>query len=78
MEIASKSRGSNTNEHEISRELVKPHELLSEMRDDERITIPRNRRAIRHGAAIGFRRQEIASLLGASRYRKPVQETEAA
>jgi type IV secretion system protein VirD4 len=78
MEVASKSRGSNTNEHEISRELVKPHELLSEMRDDERITIPRNRRAIRHGAAIGFRREEIATLLGASRYRRPVEETEAA
>jgi type IV secretion system protein VirD4 len=75
MEIASKSRGSNTNEHEISRELAKPHELLAEMRDDERITIPRNRRAIRHGAAIGFRREGISAMLGQSRYRKTPEQS---
>jgi hypothetical protein len=40
-----------TNEHEISRSLAMPHELLCEMRADERITIVRNRRPIRHGAA---------------------------
>lgn len=69
MEVASRSRGSNTNEHEISRELAKTHELLTEMRDDERITIVRNRRPIRHGAAIAFRRPELRCRLGQSRYR---------
>ena len=69
MEVASRSCGSNTNEHEISRELAKTHELLTEMRDDERITIVRNRRPIRHGAAIAFRRPELRCRLGQSRYR---------
>lgn len=50
-------------------------ELPSEMRDDERITIVRNRKPIRHGAAIGFRRPEIAALLGTSWYRPNTQET---
>lgn len=78
-EIGSRSRGSNTNEHEINRELAKPHELLSEMRDDERITIVRNRKPLRHGAAIGFRRPEIAALLGSSRYQpSPRKAAEAA
>ena len=36
------------------------------MRDDEKLTLARNRRPIRHGAAIGFRRPEIRPLLGSS------------
>ena len=68
--IQSGSRGSNVSEHEISRELAKPDELLADMRDDERITIIRNRRPMRHGAAIGFRRPEIAAVLGQSSYRQ--------
>jgi type IV secretion system protein VirD4 len=70
MELSSSSKGSNTNEHEISRALAMPHELLSEMRDDERITIVRSRRAIRHGAAIAFRRPELSRMLGESIYRQ--------
>ena len=68
--VQSGSHGTNTNEHEISRELAKPDELLADMRDDERITLVRNRRPIRHGAAIGFRRPEIACLLGTTSYRQ--------
>ena len=64
MEIASNPRGQNVDEHEISRELAKPQELLAGMRDDEKLTLARNRRPIRHGAAIGFRRPEIRPLLG--------------
>ncbi|MEA2737239.1 MAG: type secretion system protein VirD4 [Acetobacteraceae bacterium] len=70
MEIASSSRGSNTSEHEISRDLAKPHELLADMRDDERITLVRNRPPMRHGAAIAFRRREMAHLLGETSYRQ--------
>ncbi len=68
--VQSGSRGTNTNEHEISRELAKPDELLADMRDDERITLVRNQRPMRHGAAIGFRRQEIAVVLGQTSYRR--------
>ncbi len=70
--VQSGSRGTNTNEHEISRELAKPDELLADMRDDERITLVRNQRPMRHGAAIGFRRPEIAVVLGQTSYRRQV------
>ncbi len=70
--IQSGSRGTNINEHEISRELAKPDELLAEMRDDERITLIRNQRPMRHGAAIGFRRAEISVVLGQTTYRQKV------
>ena len=66
------SRGTNTNEHEISRELAKPDELLADMRDDERITLVRNQRPMRHGAAIGFRRPGISVVLGQTSYRQQV------
>jgi len=70
LEVASSSAGSNTSEHEISRDLAKPHELLADMRDDERITLVRNRPPMRHGAAIAFRRPEMAHLLGETSYRQ--------
>ena len=69
-ELPSGSKGTSTNENEISRELAKPHELLADMRDDERITLVRNRAPIRHGAAIAFRRPELAHLLGETSYRR--------
>ena len=69
-ETANASKGTNTSEHEISRELAKPHELLAGMRDDERITLVRNRPPIRHGAAIAFRRADMAHLLGETSYRR--------
>jgi type IV secretion system protein VirD4 len=64
------SQGENTSEHEISRDLAKPSELLCGLRDDERITLVRNERPMRHGASIAFRRPEMASLLGATSYRR--------
>jgi type IV secretion system protein VirD4 len=64
LEMPSMSAGSGTNEHEISREVAKPHELLQEMRADETITIIRNGRPIRHGAAIYFRRPEMLLMTG--------------
>ncbi|WP_426960338.1 type IV secretory system conjugative DNA transfer family protein [Muricoccus radiodurans] len=68
MDMPTSSAGSNLNEHEISREVAKPHELLQEMRGDERITLPRGERPIRHGAAIGFRRAAIAAQLRETSY----------
>jgi type IV secretion system protein VirD4 len=66
------SQGENQSEHEISRDLAKPHELLSGMRDDERLTLVRNEQPMRHGAAIAFRRPEMARLLGETSYRRNV------
>lgn len=71
LEIGSASRGSNVNEQEIARDLASPDELLADLRDDERITLVRNRRPARHGAAIAFRRPEFACLLGTTSYRQP-------
>jgi type IV secretion system protein VirD4 len=68
--LISNSQGENTSEHEISRDLAKPHELLAGMRDDERITLVRNKPPMRHGAAIAFRRPEMAKLLGETSYRR--------
>lgn len=68
VEPGSRSSGSTTSESEVARELAKPAELLADFRDDERLTLVRNRRPIRHGAAIAFRRPELAPLLGRSDY----------
>ncbi len=68
--MVSSSLNKGTSEHEISRDLAKPHELLADMRDDERITLIRNRPPMRHGAAIAFRRKEMAIVLGATSYRQ--------
>jgi type IV secretion system protein VirD4 len=68
--VISASQGENTSEHEISRDLAKPHELLAGLRDDERITLVRNQPPMRHGAAIAFRRREMAALLGETSYRR--------
>ena len=63
-EASSASKGSNTNEHEVARDLAKVSELLADMRADERITLYGNARPIRHGAAIAFRRPAMQALLG--------------
>ena len=74
-EARSGSKGSNSNESEVSRDLAKPEEIMAEMRADERITLVRNSRPLRHGAAIAFRRPEMAALLGATTYRaQPVTQ----
>ena len=78
LQAATASRGSNTSEHEVSRELAKPHELLADMRDDERITLVRNRPPIRHGAAIAFRRADMAHLLGKTTYQQVALPSQAA
>lgn len=68
------STNDGSSEHEIGRDLAKPHELLADMRDDERITLVRNRPPLRHGAAIAFRRSEMAPLLGTTSYRTADKE----
>ncbi|MDO9711774.1 type IV secretory system conjugative DNA transfer family protein [Paracraurococcus lichenis] len=68
LEWASRQRGDSAQESEIARELMKPHELLQEMRANERITIVANDRPIRHLSAIDFCRPEIAARLGQTDY----------
>lgn len=68
MEMQSSQRGDSAQESEVARELAKPHELLQEMRANERITIVSNDRPIRHTSAIDFCRSEILDRLGVTNY----------
>ena len=56
--LGSRSRGQNTNRHEIKRRLIAPDELLQDARTDELFIIAGSR-PIRCGRAIYFRRKEI-------------------
>ncbi|SEF13167.1 type IV secretion system protein VirD4 [Rhizobiales bacterium GAS191] len=51
-----------------SRALVRPEELLSEMRADEQIVLVKGRSRIRCGRAIYFRRPEMAKVVGANKF----------
>lgn len=63
-----KSKGRNTNVHEIRRPLIKPEELTQDTRADELFVIARGCKPIRCGRAIYFRRSEMAGKIGASRF----------
>ena len=69
--MGTNSKGANTNLHEVSRPLMYAHELMQDVRTDERITIVPGRKPMRHGAAIGFRRPEIAPLLSETSFSAP-------
>src|SRR5262249_23713475 len=62
-ELPSSSRGSNVSEHEISRALLLPDELMSDLDSRARVTLVRGSRPILHAAAIGSMRPEIAAVL---------------
>jgi type IV secretion system protein VirD4 len=66
--LTSRSRSSNRNTHEIKRALIRPDELLADVRADELFVIPRGARALRCGRAIFFRRPEIAQLVDDNRF----------
>lgn len=70
LEWATRQHGDSAQESEMARDLMKPHELLQEMRANERITIVANNRPVRHLSAIDFLRPEIKRLLGATDYMK--------
>lgn len=62
------SSGATVNEHEVKRELIKPAEILHDMRADERIVLPRGRKPLRCGSAIHFRRGDLGGRVGANRF----------
>lgn len=55
------SSGSNTNVHEIGRDLIQPAELIHKMRRDEQILITPGSDPMRLGRAISFRRADMAT-----------------
>lgn len=68
LEIGSRSKGANTNTHEIKRRLIKPEEILQDMRRDEQIVLVPGSRPIRCGIAAYYRRPEIADYVEKNRF----------
>ena len=66
--VGSRSKGRNTNVHEISRPLIRPEEIMQDMRGDDMIVIPRGRKPLRCGRAIYFRRKELAAQVMTSKF----------
>lgn len=57
----SRSTHESTNEQQLARRLIKPEEILQTLRSDEQIVLISNRRPLRCGRAIYFRRPEMVS-----------------
>jgi type IV secretion system protein VirD4 len=68
LETGSRSKGSSTNRHELSRALIRPDELLQDVRTDEAFVFARNAKPLRCGRAIYFRRPELRDVIGVSRF----------
>jgi type IV secretion system protein VirD4 len=68
-EMQSVSRGSSTNEHEVSRPLMHPFELMR-MRGDARLVLYRGELPIYCTAAFGYMRPDLRGRLGQNRYRR--------
>jgi type IV secretion system protein VirD4 len=68
-EVGSRSRGTNTSYHEISRPLIRRDELLNDCRTDEAFVVAGDGR-IRCGRAIYFRRPEMVARVNPSRFEK--------
>lgn len=66
----SRSKGSNTSYHEISRPLIRREELMNDCRTDETFIIIRGAKPLRCGRAIYFRRPELAALVATNRFSK--------
>jgi type IV secretion system protein VirD4 len=69
-ETGSRSRGSNTTFHEVSRPLIRKSEIMQDMRDDDMIVLPRSSPPLRCGRAIYFRRPELNEQVGENKFYK--------
>ena len=68
-EMQSVSTGTNDNEHEVARPLLRPFEL-QRLRRDERIVLYTNSEPLRITAALAHRRPELRGRLGQNRFRR--------
>ncbi|MGY0485414.1 type IV secretory system conjugative DNA transfer family protein [Endobacter medicaginis] len=69
-ESSNRSRGANTSYHEISRPLIRPEELMNDVRVDESFIVVRGGRPLRCGVPIYFRRPDVAERVGQSQFSK--------
>jgi len=67
-EAGSRSKGSNTSYHEISRPLIRREELMNDCRTDEAFIVIRGAKPLRCGRAIYFRRPELETKIAANRF----------
>jgi type IV secretion system protein VirD4 len=73
LEAGSRSRGTSTNRHEMSRPLIRPEELTQDARADESFVFLGGK-PLRCGRAIYFRRPELKAAIEASRFYKQAAE----
>lgn len=66
--VGTKSKGENTNEHDISKKLGEVYELLTEMRGDETLTVVGGRKVIRHRAILPFWRPDLWARCNSTRH----------
>jgi type IV secretion system protein VirD4 len=67
-EAGSRSRSSSMTYQEISRPLMRPEEIMHDLRDDAMIVVPKQGRPLICGRAIYFRRPEFTSRVEANRF----------
>ena len=68
LEMRSRSRGWNVSYSESIRPLIRPEEIMHDLREDAQIVIPKRGRPVLCGRAIYFRRDEFVELAGANRF----------
>jgi type IV secretion system protein VirD4 len=74
LEAGSRSKGTSTNRHEMARALIRPDELMQDVRGDEAFVFARGSKPLRCGRAIYFRRPELRVAIEASRFHKQAAE----
>ena len=68
MELGTRNRGSSSSTRDTKRDLMMPHELMQDMRTDERILLVLGEKPIRCTAAIAWRRPEVVDRIGKTDY----------
>ena len=74
LEAGSRSKGASMNRHEMARALIRPDELMQDVRGDEAFVFARGSKPLRCGRAIYFRRPELRAAIEASRFHKQAAE----
>ena len=68
LDVRSRSRGQNVTYSESIRPLIRPEEIMHDLREDAQIIIPKRGRPVLCGRAIYFRRDEFGGLTNANRF----------
>jgi type IV secretion system protein VirD4 len=68
LDVRSRSRGRNVTYSESIRPLIRPEEIMHDLREDAQIIIPKRGRPVLCGRAIYFRRPEFSGRASANRF----------